>query len=106
MSDGTSTTSFSAGYRVFVVGVWVKDKTNFEFSYGMQDTTFWGYFPQIFFGGLVVILCLIGIFIQFIISRTTQSKLAKAVAKIKDSALVISIEMNKAKAAHVAYSEV
>lgn len=55
---------------------------------------------------MVILLCLIGVFIQFIISKTTQSKLSKAVAKIKDSALVISIEMNKAKAAHVAYEQV
>ena len=51
-------------------------------------------------GAIVVLSCLIACFIEFILQKTTSVKITKAAAKLKDAALVMSIEMNKAEEAH------
>ena len=51
-------------------------------------------------------MCALSYLIYFCISKSTKTKVNKAIYKLKDAALIISIEINKAKAAHVAYQEV
>ena len=50
-----------------------------------------------------MIMCALSYLIYFCISKSTKTKVNKAIYKLKDAALIISIEINKAKAAHVAY---
>jgi hypothetical protein len=54
----------------------------------------------------VVLSCIIACFIGFVLQKTTTVKINKAAQKLKDSALVMSIEMNKAETAHTAYKKV
>jgi hypothetical protein len=53
---------------------------------------------------LALLSCIIGCFILFVLKKTTAVKITKAALKLKDAALVMSIEMNKAETAHKEYS--
>ena len=56
--------------------------------------------------GGVLLSCIIACFIGFVLQKTTSVKISRAANKLKDSALVMSIEMNKAETAHAAYQKV
>jgi uncharacterized membrane protein YdbT with pleckstrin-like domain len=56
-------------------------------------------------GAGIFISCLIACFIGFVLGKTTTVRIRKAGSKIKDAALVMSIEMNKAEAAHHKYTQ-
>ena len=50
-------------------------------------------------GAIFILASLVGCFILFILSKSTNVKLANSENKIKDHAIIISIEMNKARSA-------
>jgi len=49
--------------------------------------------------GLMVIACLVGCYIVGVLRVTTRAKIQKVNNKLKDSALIMTIEMSKARAA-------
>ena len=89
-----------------VVAVGTGYQAYFEFSYASIQTEFWAQAAFVAFSSVICLACIITFFIQFILAKTTQTKITKAVNKVKDSALVMSIEMNKAKFAHVEYQKI
>ena len=54
----------------------------------------------------ILLSCIIACFIGFVLQKTTSVKITRASQRLKDSALVMSIEMNKAETAHAAYQKV
>ena len=89
-----------------IVAIGTGQQAYFEFSYSTMQTDFWAQAAFVAFASVLCLSCAITFFIQFILAKTTQTKISKAVNKVKDSALVMSIEMNKAKFAHAEYQKI
>jgi uncharacterized membrane protein len=102
----TSYTNIAADNHVFIVAVGTSDKAYFEFSYKVVQTTFWKQFFIMSVAAAIVLSCLIACFIGFVLQKTTSVKISRAAAKLKDSAIVMSIEMNKAETAHLQYTKI
>ena len=102
----TSYTQIPSEFQVFVVAIGNSDQAYFEFSYSTVQTNFWAQAAFVAFSSVLCLSCAITFFIQFILAKTTQTKITKAVNKVKDSALVMNIEMNKAKFAHGEYQKI
>jgi hypothetical protein len=70
-----------------------------EFSYALADQYS---MPKVYAGlviGLSMIACIVGCFILFILRTTTAIKIKKIDGRLRDSALVMTIQMAKAEAA-------
>jgi hypothetical protein len=81
------------------VAIGTDDKAYLQFTYGTVD-----YYPlftsaSIVAGGVFVLACSVGCLILFILSKSTTAKLETSENQVKENGVIISIEMNKARAA-------
>ena len=83
-----------------IVAIGKNDKAYLEFSYNLIDQI-----PlDLIVIGVVLIVtilsCIVGCYILFILRTTTAVKIQKIDGKLKDSALIMTVELAKARAAY------
>ena len=92
--------NINAQQTVVIVAIGKNDKAYLEFSYNLIDQI-----PlDLIVIGVVLIVtilsCIVGCYILFILRTTTAVKIQKIDGKLKDSALIMTVELAKARAAY------
>ena len=98
-SSSTAHDSIPSDQHVWIITVGNKEDAYLQFSFGTVDIYSFTLSGSVICAGVFLISSIVGCFILFILSKSTEVKLSNSENKIKDHAIIISIEMNKARAA-------
>ena len=85
--------------HIVLVAIGKSDMAYLQFSYHLADIyPFWQVYTVLGVG-LLIIACMVGCYILFILKITTAVKIKKLDVNLKDSAMIMTIELAKARAA-------